>query len=43
MYNSGNRHFEGGATMYQVGEKIVHPMHGAGVVDEIVDLFKRFQ
>ena len=23
--------------MYQVGEKIVHPMHGAGVVDEIVE------
>ena len=23
--------------MYQVGEKVVHPMHGAGVVDEIVE------
>ena len=23
--------------MYQVGEKIVHPMHGAGVIDEIVE------
>ncbi|MCI8880880.1 MAG: CarD family transcriptional regulator [Clostridiaceae bacterium] len=23
--------------MYQVGDKIVHPMHGAGIVDEIVE------
>lgn len=23
--------------MYQVGEKVVHPMHGAGIVDEIVE------
>lgn len=23
--------------MYQVGQKLVHPMHGAGVVDEIVE------
>ena len=22
--------------MYQIGDKIVHPMHGAGVIDEIV-------
>ena len=22
--------------MFQIGDKIVHPMHGAGVVDEIV-------
>ena len=22
--------------MYQIGDKIVHPMHGAGIVDEIV-------
>ena len=22
--------------MFRVGDKIVHPMHGAGVVDEIV-------
>ena len=21
--------------MFQVGDKIVHPMHGAGVIDEI--------
>ena len=24
------------ATVYQVGDKIVHPMHGAGVIDSIV-------
>ena len=23
-------------TMFQVGDKIVHPMHGAGVIDSIV-------
>ncbi len=23
--------------MYQIGEKIVHPMHGAGIIDEIVE------
>ena len=23
--------------MFRVGDKIVHPMHGAGVVDEIVE------
>ncbi len=23
--------------MFQVGDKIVHPMHGAGVIDEIID------
>lgn len=30
--------WEGSVTiMYQVGEKVVHPMHGAGIVDEIVE------
>ncbi len=23
--------------MFRVGDKIVHPMHGAGIVDEIVE------
>ena len=23
--------------MYQIGDKVVHPMHGAGVIDSIVD------
>ena len=23
--------------MFQVGDKVVHPMHGAGVIDSIVD------
>lgn len=22
--------------MYQIGDKVVHPMHGAGVIDSIV-------
>ena len=25
-----------GETLYQVGDKVVHPMHGAGVIDSIV-------
>lgn len=28
---------EGVTIMYQTGDKIVHPMHGAGLVDEIVE------
>lgn len=27
----------GGGNVFQVGDKIVHPMHGAGVVDEIIN------
>ena len=23
--------------MFQIGDKVVHPMHGAGVIDSIVD------
>ena len=26
----------GGHRMFQVGDKVVHPMHGAGVIDSIV-------
>ena len=29
-------HIFGGETLYQVGDKVVHPMHGAGVIDSIV-------
>lgn len=27
----------GGGNVFQVGDKIVHPMHGAGVIDKIVN------
>lgn len=27
----------GGGSVFQIGDKIVHPMHGAGVIDGIVD------
>ena len=27
---------KGGEAVYQIGDKVVHPMHGAGVIDSIV-------
>lgn len=29
-------HDTGGEIVYQIGDKVVHPMHGAGVIDSIV-------
>ena len=26
----------GGGNVYRIGDKVVHPMHGAGVIDSIV-------
>ena len=36
-FSRGSVREEVGKSMYQIGDKIVHPMHGAGVIESVVE------